>query len=449
MMKFRHQVLHMPLVIMLVCGTMAMPVRAQFGQQGSKLVGTGALGGAQQGTAISLSSDGNTAVVGGSSDNGGAGAAWVYTCSRGVWSQQAKLVGIDAARPSNEEQGFPVSLSADGNTAIVGAPGDNLNVGAAWVYTRSDGVWTQHGPKLVGTGALGDAKQGISVSLSGDGNTAIVGGTFDDGALGAAWVYKRSSGVWSQQAKLVGTGVIGVAKQGQSVSLSCDGNTAIVGGLAGDAAWVFTRWNGVWSQQGPKLVGTGAIGSAQQGSSVSLSGDGNTAIVGGVSDNGGLGAAWVFARSGGIWSQQGPKLVGIGAIGSARQGSSVSLSGDGNTAIVGGWGDNPSPPLNPVGAAWVFTRSNGVWGQLQAKLVGAGAIGNALQGYSVSLSDDGNYVMLGGPSDNRDIVSGQAVGAGWVFVKFPKAPGTATCVAQSIVNSRSSVIATTSPQQQP
>jgi len=47
------------------------------------------------------------------------------------------------------------------------------------------------------------------------------------------WVYKRSSGVWSQQAKLVGTGVIGVAKQGQSVSLSCDGNTAIVGGLAG------------------------------------------------------------------------------------------------------------------------------------------------------------------------------------------------------------------------
>ena len=263
------------------------------------------------------------------------------------------------------------------------------------------------------------------------------------------WVYKRSSGVWSQQAKLVGTGVIGVAKQGQSVSLSCDGNTAIVGGLAGDAAWVFTRWNGVWSQQGPKLVGTGALGSAQQGWSVSLSGDGNTAIVGGVSDNGGLGAAWVFARSGGIWSQQGPKLVGIGAIGSARQGSSVSLSGDGNTAIVGGWGDNPSSPLNPVGAAWVFTRSNGVWGQLQAKLVGAGAIGNALQGYSVSLSDDGNYVMLGGPSDNRDIVSGQAVGAGWVFVKFPKAPGTATCVAQSIVNSRSSVIATTSPQQQP
>jgi hypothetical protein len=449
MMKFRHQVRHVLPVVTLVCGALANPAPAQFGQQGPKLVGTGAIGHAQLGIALSLSGDGSTAIVGGSSDNGGAGAAWVFRRSGGVWSQQAKLVGADATDYSSGEQGFSVSLSADGNTAIVGAPDDNLNVGAARIYTRSEGVWSQQGAKLVGTGAIGAAKQGFSVSLSGDGNTAIIGGTFDGGALGAAWVYTRWGGAWSQQAKLVGTGVVGDAKQGQSVSLSCDGNTAIVGGLAGDAAWVFTRWNGGWSQQGPKLVGTGAIGSAQQGSSVSLSGDGNTAIVGGVSDNGGLGATWMFTRSGAVWKQQGPKLVGIGAIGSARQGSSVSLSGNGNTAIVGGWGDNPSPPLNPGGAAWVFTRSNGVWGQLQSKLVGAGAVGNALQGYSVSLSDDGNYAMMGGPSDNRDIVSGKAVGAGWVFVKFSKAPGTATCVAQSVVNPRSSVIATTSPQQQP
>jgi hypothetical protein len=101
---------------------------------------------------------------------------------------------------------------------------------------------------------------------------------------------------------------------------------------------------------------------------------------------------------------------------------------------VGGWGDNPSPPLNPVGAAWVFTRSDGVWDQLQAKLVGTGAKGNALQGYSVSLSDDGNYAMLGGPNDNRDIESGRAAAAAWVFVKFGRTPGTASCVAQTVFN---------------
>jgi hypothetical protein len=449
MMKFRHQVRHVLPVVTLVCGVLAKPAPAQFGQQGPKLVGTGAIGGAQQGIALSLSGDGSTGIVGGSSDNGSAGAAWVYSRSGGVWSQQAKLVGTDATDYSSGEQGFSVSLSADGNTAIVGAPGDNLNVGAARMYTRSEGVWSQQGAKLVGTGAIGTAKQGFSVSLSGDGNTAITGGIFDGGALGAAWVYTRSGGVWRQQAKLVGTGAVRNAKQGQSVSLSCDGNTAIIGGLAGDAAWVFTRSNGVWSQQGPKLVGTGAIGFAQQGSSVSLSGDANTAIVGGFSDNSGLGATWVFTRSHGVWSQQGPKLVGTGAVGAARQGSSVSLSGDGNTAIVGGPGDHPSPPLNPVGAAWVFTRSEGVWDQLQAKLVGTSAIGNALQGYSVSLSDDGNYAILGGPSDNRDIESGRTAGAAWVFVKYSRTPGAATCVAQSVFNRWSSMIATSSPPPQP
>jgi hypothetical protein len=87
--------------------------------------------------------------------------------------------------------------------------------------------------KLVGTGAPGRlrAEQGFSVSLSGDGNTAIIGGPSDNNDAGAAWVYTRSGGVWSQQAKLVGTGAVGaIASQGRSVSLSADGDTAIVGG---------------------------------------------------------------------------------------------------------------------------------------------------------------------------------------------------------------------------
>ena len=129
-----------------------------------------------------------------------------------------------------------------------------------------------------------------------------------------------------------------------SVALSADGNTAIVGGLndndGAGAAWVYTRSGGVWSQQGSKLVGTGAVGMPSQGCSVALSADGNTAIVGGLGDNSCAGAAWVFTRSGGVWSQQGNKLVGTGAVGTADQGVSVALSADGNTAIVGGVGDN-------------------------------------------------------------------------------------------------------------
>jgi len=232
---------------------------------------------------------------------------------------------------------------------------------AAWVFTRSDGVWTQQGKKLVGTGAVGSARQGASVALSADGNTAIVGGWSDNGRLGAVWVFSRSEGVWTQQSKkLVGTGAVGSARQGTSVALSADGNTAIVGGPgdnpwdrsvpfglgAAGAVWVFTRNGTVWTQQGDKLVGTGA----RQGTSVALSADGDIAIVGGFADETGAGAASVFIRSDGHWTSD-KKLNGIGAVGQTAP--SVALSADGSVVMVGGPNDNGG-----IGAAWVFTRTS-------------------------------------------------------------------------------------------
>jgi hypothetical protein len=130
-----------------------------------------------------------------------------------------------------------------------------------------------------------------------------------------------------------------------------------------------------FTQQGAKLVGTGAVGSADQGYSVALSADGNTAIVGGPGDGvGAAGAAWVYTRSGGVWTQQGSKLVGTGAVGpEVLQGTSVALSADGNTAIVGGPADDSANSTSSgIGAAWVYTRSNGVWTQQGSKLVGLG-----------------------------------------------------------------------------
>src|SRR5262245_46970209 len=119
---------------------------------------------------------------------------------------------------------------------------------------------------------------------------------------------------------------------------------------------VAPRAEAYFVQQGPKLVGTDAVGSARQGISVAVSADGNTAIVGGGFDDFLAGAAWVWTRSGGVWSQEGTKLVGSGAVGAAiQQGISVAVSADGNTAVVGGSGDNSNS-----GAAWVWTRSGGV-----------------------------------------------------------------------------------------
>ena len=392
-------------------------------QQQPKLVGTGAVGSSNQGMSVALSVDGNTAIVGGPGPNNAdrdrpasrepAGAAWVFTRSGAVWRQQAKLVGTTIEYGGGLwSQGASVAVSADGNTVIVGGPSDNRTTGAAWVFTRSGDAWTQQGNKLVGSGA-GDpalpAGQGMSVALSGDGNTAIVGGWGGEGA----WVFSRSGGAWSQQGKkLVGSGAVGKARQGMSVALSADGNTAIVGGWSDNSktgtAWVFTRSGGIWTQQGKKLVGTDSVGSARQGMSVALSADGNTAIVGGPGDNpwdrsapfglGATGAAWVFTRSGGVWTQQN-KLVSTGVV--ARLGTSLALSADGNIAIVGGFAEDG-------GVALVFTRIDGQWAQ-DKKLVGTGAIGKSAP--SLALSADGSVVILGASNDNG------GVGAAWVFTR--------------------------------
>ena len=382
------------------------PALAQFSQEGSKLAGTFAVGLAEQGWSVALSADGNTAIVGGLADNRITGAAWVYTRSNGVWTQQSKLAGTGAVGSAG--QGWSVALSDDGNTAILGGPFDNVNTGAAWVYTRSNGVWTQQGKKLVGSGAVGKARQGVSVALSADGNTAIVGGSADNVDSGAAWVFTRSNGVWTQQrSKLAGTGAVGNAAQGISVALSDDGNTAIVGGafdnLNTGAAWVYTRSGDVWTQLGKKLVGAGAVGNAAQGVSVGLSADGSTAIVGGPFDNLNTGAAWVYACRGAVW---GTKLVGAGAVGNARQGVSVALSADGSTAIVGGVEDN-----SYTGAAWVYNHIGTVWTQQANKLVGTDATGSARQGHSVALSADGKTAIVGGLADNG------VTGAAWIYAR--------------------------------
>ena len=392
---------------------------AQVAQQGSKLVGTGAIGHAQQGASVALSADGNTALVSGNADNESAdlpgwgdGATWVWTRNGGVWTQQAKL-----ADPSQvgaiPNQGFSAALSADGNTALVGAP---ENTGSTRVWVRSGSTWSLEAT-LVGTGITSLYEfQGASVALSADGNTAIVGGIVDDEVtfgsfgVGAAWVFTRTGTVWTQQGgKLVGSGAIGTSGQGISVALSADGNTAMVGGDLDNggvgAVWVWTRSGGVWTQQGPKLTGTPVAGTGGFGCAVALSSDGNRAIVGGHDSNGGIGAFYPFVRSGGVWTQESFPKFGTDFAGESNQGLWLSLSGDGTAALVGGVADDGT-----AGAAWIFTRSGTAWTQQGTKIVGSGAVGKAQQGWRVALSTDGLTALVGGPKDD------DLDGAAWVFV---------------------------------
>ncbi|XVJ65220.1 MAG: T9SS type A sorting domain-containing protein [Lacibacter sp.] len=364
---------------------------AQYEQQGSKIVNPETPSTSQFGYDVSLSADGNTAVV------ACLGGAYVFTRSGTQWTQEAsKLIGTPFIFSS-------AAISGDGNTVIVGGYGDNNNIGAAWIYVRTATGWQQQGNKLVGTSNVGTSLQGISVAISFDGNTVAVGGETDNNNIGAVWIFVRNGTNWIQQGpKLVGSGSIGsIIYQGRSVSLSGDGNTLAFGGFADNsnvgAIWVFARTNGIWSQQGSKLVGSGSIGESRQGSSVAISEDGNTIVGGGFADNG-VGGAWIFIKSASNWIQQGPKLLAADAVGVATQGRSVSIAADGNTVLIGGELDN-----NGIGAAWVFKRSSGVWNQFGNKLVGSGSVNFSGQGRSVEISADASTLLVGGWSDNVNI----------------------------------------------
>ncbi len=382
-------------------------------QQGAKLTASGESGPGQFGFSVALSGDGETALVGGFNDAGSSGAAWVFTRTDGTWTQQGPKLTANAP-VGRSSFGYAVALSWDGNTALIGAPGDNGNVGAAYVFARSGGTWTQQGSKLTAAGESGQGNFGISAALSGDGQVALIGAAGDHGAVGAAWVFARSGSTWTQQgSKLTasdessGSAVPGVF--GWSVALSGDGSTALIG-ADGDnagvgAAWVFARSGSSWTQQGPKLTSSQPVGSF--GYSVALSLDGATALVGSPDVGGasGSGAAWVFARSGSRWSQQGSKLAPTDETGGGNFGTSVALSGDGDTALIGAGADNGG-----VGAAWEFARSAGKWTQQGAKLTASDEIGHGGFGSSVTLSSDAATAFVGAPGDNGDAGATWAAG---------------------------------------
>jgi uncharacterized protein YjbI with pentapeptide repeats len=343
-------------------------------QQGPKLTASDESGPGWFGSSVALSADGNTALIGGPADGGstgvdGDGAAWVFTRTGSTWTQQ----GAKLPAPDQSAFGSSVALSADGNTALIGGPNDNNGQGTTWVFTRSGSQWTQQGPGLTADDETGESNFGGSVALSADGNTALIGGLDDNNFVGAAWGFTRSGSTWTQEGpKLTARDESGEGGFGGSVALSADGRTALIGGSndgTAGAAWVFkSSFNGSglsWTQQGAKLTATDADSQASFGTSVALSADGNTALIGGVGDNGAVGAAWMFAVA--TWTQQGPKLTPSDASGEANFGDSVALSADGTTQLIGGLGDNKS-----VGAAWAFVAKNQAvyWDNPQAGTIG-------------------------------------------------------------------------------
>jgi uncharacterized delta-60 repeat protein len=290
-----------------------------------------------------------TGVNGNQADNslGFAGAAYVFTRSGTVWSQQAYL----KASNTGPDDRFAESVAIAGDTVVVGAAGEDSNAtgmngnqsdnsatdsGAAYVFVRSGTTWTQQAYLKASNTGSGD-RFGESVAVSGDtvavgangeaSNAAGVNGNQADNsatAAGAGYVFTRSGTTWTQQAYLKASNAgsldgfgASVAVSGDTVAVGANGEASNATGVNGNqadnslpgagAAYVFTRSGTTWTQQAYlKASNTGSLDGF--GASVAVSGDtavigasgedsGTTGVNGNQTDNSaeGAGAAYVFS----------------------------------------------------------------------------------------------------------------------------------------------------------
>jgi hypothetical protein len=341
----------------------------------------------------SVSVFGDTAIIGSYGDDSAQGSAYVFVRSGSVWSQQAKLTAPDAETGNN----FGYSVSVQGDTAIVGAYGDDNEAGSAYVFTRSGSTWSYQ-QKLTATNAEGYDYFGYSVSIYG--NTAIVGAMGKNFATGAAYVFDRAGGVWTQQSMLTASDAATNDYFGSAVSVY--GDIAVVGAVGKNletgAAYVFVRSGATWTIQA-KLTAADAAESDWLGNSVSIYDE--TAIVGAVGKNLATGAAYVFVRSGTTWTQQ-AKLTASDAVESDWFGYSVSVSD--SAAVVGATENNGSR-----GAAYVFVRSGTTWTQ-QLKQTASDAA--SLDNFGASVSIYADVAIVGAMRKNL------AKGAAYIYM-FP------------------------------
>jgi hypothetical protein len=426
--------------------------------------------GDQFGFSLALSRDGNTLAVGSPLESSSAtgingkqtddsayssGAVYVYTRSGSKWPQQAYVKASNTGE--NDQFGFAVALSADGNTLAVsavyedsGAKGINGNQadnsiadsGAVYIFTRSGKTWTQQAYiKASNSGEKEDGDTfGYTVALSGDGNTLAVGAPSEDSAAkeingnqadnsasgaGAAYVFVRNGSAWAQQAYVKSPNARANTLFGYSVSLDNSGNTLAIGAFDEDdgrgALYIFGRTAAAWSHQA-RLQASNAERQDSMGTCVSISDDGNTVVAGALDEDSLLtgvnpgnlgaadqltdtsaGAAYVFVRNGNNWTQQ----AFIKASNSGKEdwfGVRVALSGDGNTLVAsapnedsaakGIGGNQKDDSADEAGAAYVYERTGSTW---NAPLYFKSSDNKKFAefGSSVALNKDGRTMAVG------------------------------------------------------
>ncbi len=313
--------------------------------------------------------------------------------------------------------GSTVAMSSDASTLLVGGPSDGDGNGAVWVFVHSAtlGRWIEQ-EKLTASDASGGSKFGSSVAVSSGGNTALIAGPADNSGAGAVWVFSRSGQTWSEVTKLVPGGL--ASDFGSSVALSGDGHTALIGwpdattGSTFDDGTVqaYSDASGSWSPYGSPLTGDNAL-DGEFGQVVALSTDGSTALVG-EPGAGSRGEVWVFTNTGSGFALQTSTPLTPTAGPAPCPGQCGPPQPFGTTFALSANGDTAlvgDPGDGNEGAVWAFSRAGSAWSAGQPLTASDATFGNA-----AALSSDGDTALIGA---GDYAAPGGASGAAFVFTR--------------------------------
>ncbi|NBP02997.1 MAG: hypothetical protein EBU90_23370, partial [Proteobacteria bacterium] len=332
--------------------------------QAAKITGSNARVSGAFGYSVSLNSAGNIALIGAYKEypNGVAiaGSAYIFTGSGSSWVQTARITGNDTA--AGDLFGSAVSLNSIGNIALIGAEEKYINgipqVGAAYIFTGSGSSWVQTA-RVTGNDSQISHNFGSSVSLNSSGNIFVVGADNSNVYKGSAYIFTGNGSSWSQALKITGDSPQSFDYFGYSTSINDSGNIIAIGELRNGNGrfYIFTGNGNSWTRSA-RITQTGASLNNYLGYSVSLNSVGNVALVGAAaqdSSNGVLGgSAYIFTGSGNNWVQT-LMMTGNDPKYADNFGSSVSLNSSGNVALVGAFREDLNGVTN-AGSAYIFTE---------------------------------------------------------------------------------------------
>ena len=343
----------------------------------------------------SLSISDGYAIIGakGDDDNGDlSGSAYIFQNNGDTWIEQSKLIASDGVSDDH----FGESVSIFENYALIGAPGDYVGIGSAYIFYRSGSNWIEQ-EKLTASNASQYDNYGRSVAINED--YAFVGANGRSQTDGVVYVYYHYGSEWIEHSILSASDYTSRLTNLFGCSISISGDFAVIGAYGDDvygslsgSAYVFQRIGSEWIEY-EKIIPSDGSSCSDFGKSVYI--DGDYIIIGADGENTLTGAAYIFVHNGSNWIEQ-TKLISSDGENGDSFGSSVSISDE--IAIIGAWNDY-NYGYNS-GSAYVFRRIDNDWIE-EEKLVPTDVISVTFFGVAASIEED--YTLIGATGNTGSV----------------------------------------------